>query len=331
MPEWRLAFPIVTLDDRINMRSAIGHLQTDPHHVRTVLEERQDRQWVYRVEFEGEPEDPEVLRVQRSYEHYPFPPLTDPPYSLHIQTLQPTRHDVPQEVRERILREYLANPRRAFPSPLLPLRSRIDYQAATRRTFLVETLPEGALPVYDRDPDPQTPPRTVMVSDQHNSPRDANLTSRLSRWSRLFGGDPMPPEPEPPTLPLWIVPGVWVRGRENQEMFACVVSIAADRQVTIRNWRRLPEEISLPVSDLERYWEVCQEPKEPALRFDRIMGDDFLANLATKTATVTIDGKPSFAIRLMQTFQKFFRPNGDSLPVNPEGAKTRFERLDRDE
>lgn len=34
-----------------------------------------------------------------------------------------------------------------------PLRSRRDYTAVGRRTFLVEQLPDGALPIYDKDPD----------------------------------------------------------------------------------------------------------------------------------------------------------------------------------
>lgn len=34
-----------------------------------------------------------------------------------------------------------------------PLRLRRDYSAVGRKTFLVEQLPDGALPIYDKDPD----------------------------------------------------------------------------------------------------------------------------------------------------------------------------------
>lgn len=34
-----------------------------------------------------------------------------------------------------------------------PLRTRRDYSAVGRKTFLVEELPDGALPIYDKDPD----------------------------------------------------------------------------------------------------------------------------------------------------------------------------------
>ena len=34
-----------------------------------------------------------------------------------------------------------------------PLRTRRDYAAVGRKTFLVEELPDGELPIYDKDPD----------------------------------------------------------------------------------------------------------------------------------------------------------------------------------
>ena len=34
-----------------------------------------------------------------------------------------------------------------------PLRLRRDYTSVGRKTFLVEQLPDGALPIYDKDPD----------------------------------------------------------------------------------------------------------------------------------------------------------------------------------
>jgi len=38
-------------------------------------------------------------------------------------------------------------------SMIQPLRARRDYTSIGRKTFLVEQLPDGALPIYDRDPD----------------------------------------------------------------------------------------------------------------------------------------------------------------------------------
>lgn len=38
-------------------------------------------------------------------------------------------------------------------SMVQPLRTRRDYSSVGRKTFLVEQLPDGALPIYDKDPD----------------------------------------------------------------------------------------------------------------------------------------------------------------------------------
>ncbi len=56
---------------------------------------------------------------------------------------------------EDIIQQYLASSEgraRLAQTMVAPLRQRIDYQSIARRTFLVEQMPEGALPVYDRDP-----------------------------------------------------------------------------------------------------------------------------------------------------------------------------------
>jgi hypothetical protein len=68
---------------------------------------------------------------------------------------------------------------------------------------------------------------------------------------------------------------------------------------------------------------------------DRISDDAFLEDLAPKMATVSINGKPSFRLKLVQmaqTFKRIFTMGGvfPYLRDSPE-VETRFERLDRDE
>jgi len=63
---------------------------------------------------------------------------------------------VPNEVKQRVISEYLktAQGRRKIAASMIqPLRIRRDYSSVGRKTFLVEQLPDGALPIYDRDPD----------------------------------------------------------------------------------------------------------------------------------------------------------------------------------
>lgn len=64
--------------------------------------------------------------------------------------------NVSNAVKQRLIGEYIKTPHgraKLAASMTQPLRSRRDYAAVGRKTFLVEQLPDGALPIYDKDPD----------------------------------------------------------------------------------------------------------------------------------------------------------------------------------
>lgn len=64
--------------------------------------------------------------------------------------------NVSNAVKQRIISEYIKTPQgraKLAASMTQPLRTRRDYTAVGRKTFLVEALPDGALPIYDKDPD----------------------------------------------------------------------------------------------------------------------------------------------------------------------------------
>lgn len=66
------------------------------------------------------------------------------------------RATVSNEVKQRVIGEYIktaAGRSKLAASMTQPLRTRRDYSAVGRKTFLVEQLPDGALPIYDKDPD----------------------------------------------------------------------------------------------------------------------------------------------------------------------------------
>lgn len=72
-----------------------------------------------------------------------------------------------------------------------PILNRFDYQGISRKTFLVEQLPSGALPIYDKDPD------VVSVAAQRVTVPEfeifSNPTIKISdvkqrRFSILDGG-----------------------------------------------------------------------------------------------------------------------------------------------
>ena len=64
--------------------------------------------------------------------------------------------NVNNSVKQKIISEYIKTPggrAKLAASMTQPLRLRRDYTAVGRKTFLVEQLPDGALPIYDKDPD----------------------------------------------------------------------------------------------------------------------------------------------------------------------------------
>jgi len=63
---------------------------------------------------------------------------------------------VDNTIKEQVVDRYIgttAGRRRLAASMIQPLRERRDYSSVGRKTFLVEQLPDGALPIYDKDPD----------------------------------------------------------------------------------------------------------------------------------------------------------------------------------
>jgi hypothetical protein len=63
---------------------------------------------------------------------------------------------VSNDVKAKLISEFIgtqAGRHKLAASMTQPLRMRRDYMAVGRKTFLVEQLPDGALPIYDKDPD----------------------------------------------------------------------------------------------------------------------------------------------------------------------------------
>jgi hypothetical protein len=63
---------------------------------------------------------------------------------------------VDNAIKQQIIGEYIktaAGRAKLAASMIQPLRLRRDYTAVGRKTFLVEQLPDGALPIYDKDPE----------------------------------------------------------------------------------------------------------------------------------------------------------------------------------
>ena len=63
---------------------------------------------------------------------------------------------VSNAIKNRLIGEHILTPggrQKLAASMTQPLRLRRDYMSVGRKTFMVEQLPDGALPIYDKDPD----------------------------------------------------------------------------------------------------------------------------------------------------------------------------------
>lgn len=64
-------------------------------------------------------------------------------------------NQISNDVKQQIISEYIktaAGRAKLASSMIQPLRLRRDYTSVARKAFLVEQLPDGALPIYDKDP-----------------------------------------------------------------------------------------------------------------------------------------------------------------------------------
>lgn len=187
---WTLRFPYDTVDARVFVRQSISEMRRDPAVTDVQLNPALPRSaWfdtlLVQVEFlEGHDQPADAVLADRLLAFRPRrePPTPwpyDPPVPeddedeqrprLRGMTLNFERiygrldrpnengdHFTP-ELRQQLIQQYLGNPevrQRLAASFANPIRRNRDYQAIGRRTFLVEQIPDGALPVYDRDPLP---------------------------------------------------------------------------------------------------------------------------------------------------------------------------------
>jgi|SRR5271166_2728300 len=93
-------------------------------------------------------------------------------------------------LKAALISKYLSNPlgrAQLAQSMANPIRRNLDYQGIARKTFLVQQMPPGALPTYDRDPDVAA---VVQESGQRYRHDKFVITPRgklEDRFSRIFG------------------------------------------------------------------------------------------------------------------------------------------------
>lgn len=160
-----------------------------------------------------------------------------------LEPFLPTPNTDVENFRDQVISNYLATlegRQQLAQSMIAPIRRNIDYQSVSRRTFLVDSLPEVALPIYDRNP---------------------NVGEVISSESWV--------------TPDWLVPGVWIRiGGEQKTQIGQVESTEQGVLGTfliVKLWR------SAEVLKIHpKYYSVLEkieEPPPPLSRFERMSGD----------------------------------------------------------
>lgn len=180
--------------------------------------------------------DPQLLEIAHQYEAHP--PLTTQSirgFGTTDRGEQPNTNG--DSFQGNFLQEALRSAEgrsRLAQAMVAPLRARMDYQSVGRRAFLVEQLPQGALPVYDRD-----------TSD---------------------GVPPMPP-PAKFVCPEWVQAGQWVY-HEAMGRYAMLTQVSM-LHVGFTMWRT-DEYVDMGKSAFVANWTPCEKPKDPRTGWERL-------------------------------------------------------------
>lgn len=251
-----LAFNDSHLDARILRRGVVARLSSHPEvfSVERMINDHPAREGhiFYRITLRSEadsdyldttePTDPALARLFREFEfHEPERGLRSTPFSQLLE--------FDAALREQIIQQALGTAEgrsRLAQSMIAPLRARLDYQGIARRTFLVEELPQGALPTYDRDPE----------------------VARLVGWDG--NGSPMA---EPPP---WVQPGVWAYNRFRDEYAEILQKQCPHPGVQAQIWRSPEPPRWFDVDHFYENWSPCERPSDPRPVWDRLLGDDTL-------------------------------------------------------
>jgi hypothetical protein len=281
---WSLRFPYDTVDARVFVRQSISELRrdlavTDVQFLPNLPRSAWFDTVQVEVEFlEGHDQPTDTALVERLRGYLPQPPRNSSMLE-NFQHIYGPRQDTPNEngdhfppdVRQQIINEYLGSAQsrsRLAASVVAPLRRNIDYQGIGRRTFLVEQMPEGALPVYDRDPEPG-----AMVNIHIGTQDPADFV-----------------------LPEWVQPGAFAQfngsqvstydsshggiGRVVEIMEVLRPSDPPGRNgptyVKIQTWRVAPPEgvDVIPAVAFANLWEPVERPADPRPHWERLLGDD---------------------------------------------------------
>ena len=197
----------------------------------------------------AEPTDPSLRRLLQEFAY--IESYQEPPPNV----IRPLSETITEDIRDQILSQALSTTEglsRLAQSMAAPLRARLDYQSVGRRTFLVEQLPEGALPIYDRDPE------VGQMAVSHG-------------WDG--NGSPLA------APPAWVQPGQWAYNARLDQYLVILEKEPKSSNLygfKAEIWRSPEPARWFDVDYIYENWKPCDPPAEPQPFWDRLLGDDAL-------------------------------------------------------
>lgn len=166
-----------------------------------------------------------------------------------------------------------------------PLRRRLDYQGVARRLLSVEPLPAGALPIYDRDPEPGVARRVMVPTFELESNPTVQIGAVRSRRFDIIERSQNATLREISRWPKHFVMGSWVR-HVKYGYYAQVVD-AVNKELALldiwdgHNFSELPNDIFLDSEghisvyiDTVDQWVGVEEPVLPPSIWEILDEDD---------------------------------------------------------
>lgn len=318
MPTERVFFQPRNLDERIEARAEVARLRAHPHVVTVeAADDSTYQQLVYVVTYADVADyaEPDGLRLREILRRLAPSPPPVPPEEASQSWGGILRRAIDQlRVPERLISEALTSSSgrsRLAAQMIHPLRARRDYTSIGRRTFLVEELPQGALPIYETphffEPsfvtNPTDPNARIRVPIDGPTPAPNGWMAEEQPGigvtnpravSRLTGERVQVPEFEiasNPTIHLADIrsrrfdliertPSVMKPEWAGVGVWVClkddprdywVITDVSHYQVQMQPWRGVFRTVDVSFAALVERYVPCLAPAEPTTRFERIL------------------------------------------------------------
>lgn len=144
----------------------------------------------------------------------------------------------------------------------------MDYQSVARRTFMVEQLPDAAVPFYNAPPAEVTAP-LFSITDNPTIQLSDIRTRRFDLIDRVDGSRVTQ---VPFEIPSWCVPQAWAYN-EATDTYVQIFRVEGEL-IHLLHWRSAKHSSVEHIRVFVNQYKPCAVPREPTDRFSRILNDE---------------------------------------------------------